>query len=161
MKFYAKSSLMLSVIAALTFVFAGLSVGSLSGLDLAKAAEGEKPQTPKTYPKPKLREKKSANDVITGPMYFYSVTHDESTGWIYVIPFCKKIPADEFKTIKKSCKRLSDKGQRCETSKKVELAEAGGPKKKSFSLDYFVFISERACVQDRESYTSGDVVPFH
>ena len=131
-------------------------------LDSAFAqSDSDKPPVAKSYPKPKLRDKKVGADGVTGPMYYYSVTHNESTGWIYVIPFCKKMNADEFKTIKKSCKALSEKGQRCETKKKVELAEAGGPKKKSFALDYFVFLSERACVQDRESYTSGDVVPFH
>lgn len=119
------------------------------------------PQTEAAQPKTKTRGKKRTSDRVIGPVYFYSVTHKESTGWIYIIPFCKKLSADEFRAVRKKCKKSSVRGERCETDKTVELKEAGGSKSETFKLDYFAFASEKDCVQDRESYTSGDVVPFH
>jgi hypothetical protein len=140
---------------------AALNLLSADSTLAAETKSAQKSALKKTTAKVRAKKSGEAPGFVAGPLYFYSVTHVESSGWIYVIPFCKKLAQEEFKQIKKSCKSTSEAGQRCETDKTVELKEAGGPKTQKFNLDYFVFVSERDCVQDRESYTSGDVVPFH
>ncbi len=140
----------------MTSFFVAASLICASSFVRINAAEAAQPKT-----KTKAKARKRTSGGITGPVYFYSVTHDDSTGWIYVIPFCKKLSQSEFTPIRKNCKPMASKGQRCRTTATAELKEAGTEKIQKFKLDYFVFGSEKDCVQDRESYTSGDVVPFH
>lgn len=113
----------------------------------------------------------TAAGFVDGPHFFYPAVED-ADGWEYKIPECTKIPDREFHKLKRQCRPATDHSKRCPTEKTVTLKNIAPPTSnpvgaagekameaaqkvdettKTFKIDYYVFLSEKQCKEDREA----------